>query len=125
MGKSGRRDLRKELFWRRLIRGHGGSGLSIRAWCAKHGVSDISFHWWRRELVRRDAEQKVSAVKKRTGPGNSSSALLPVVVAQNTHRNIPSLIEIVLDDGRSVRLAGAVDRDSLADVLEVLEHRSC
>ena len=112
MVKSGRRDLRKESFWRRLIRGHARSGLSIRAWCEKHGVSDVSFYWWRRELAQRDAEQKVSTNNKRNRPGNSSSAFRPVVVAQDTHRNIPSLMEIVLNDGRSIRLKAVRARQS-------------
>ena len=149
MGKSGRRDLRKESFWRRIIRGHGGSGMSIRAWCEEHGVSDVSFHWWRRELARRDAEHKGTARRRvksgesngrtsrnisgrakpgtgeRVGRDDSSSTFLPVMVTEDTHRNIPSLIEVVLGDGRSVRLAGSVDRESLAEVLDVLESRSC
>jgi hypothetical protein len=34
-------------------------------------------------------------------------------------------IEIVLTDGRRVRVTGTVDRETLAEVLDVLERRVC
>ena len=46
---------RKQGWWRRMVRGHARSGLSIRAYCAQRGVKEPAFYWWRAELARRDA----------------------------------------------------------------------
>lgn len=43
----------REQFWRKLISGQAHSGMSIRDWCDRHGVSEPSFYFWRRELARR------------------------------------------------------------------------
>ena len=40
-------------------------------------------------------------------------------------RETESRIEILLTDGRCVRIVGAVDRQAVVDVLEVLEPRGC
>ena len=45
------RDESKADYWRRVIRRQGGSGLSVRAWCGRHDVSEASY-WWRRRLGR-------------------------------------------------------------------------
>ncbi|HSW45420.1 MAG TPA: hypothetical protein VLM89_07610, partial [Phycisphaerae bacterium] len=34
------------------------SGLTVRAWCHRHRVQAASFHWWRREMKRRDREKR-------------------------------------------------------------------
>ena len=49
------RDRKKEAKWRRVVAGQPGSGLSVRAYCFRHGVKEPAFYWWRAELARRDA----------------------------------------------------------------------
>lgn len=44
---------KRERFWRKVVAGQARSGVSIREWCARHGVSEPSFYFWRRELARR------------------------------------------------------------------------
>jgi hypothetical protein len=47
------RDTRKEQQWRRWIRQWQQSGLSVRAFCARHELSQPSFYaWLGRETVR-------------------------------------------------------------------------
>ena len=48
----------KETFWREHLARQPRSGLSIRAYCARHGLSQPSFYAWRSELARRDAEHR-------------------------------------------------------------------
>lgn len=36
--------------WRELLAKRANSGLSIRAFCAQHGISTSSFNWWRSRL---------------------------------------------------------------------------
>ena len=136
MAKRGSRDLEKESAWRRMVGEQAGSGLSVRAWCRAHGVKESGFYAWRRELARRDAEpvpgprpaSEVSgegtqpSVGKRARP---AASFLPVRVTGAVVAGDDSRLEIVLADGQCVRLTGPVDQQALADVLEVLERRSC
>jgi transposase-like protein len=118
---TGRRDLKKEAFWQRTIDQQTGSGRSVRAWCRQHGLSEANFHWWRRELARRDAEGHISScrafVPVHVTPGNG------VHVFPEADPRAPETggqIEIVLAKGCCVRVAGVVDRQMLADVLAIL-----
>ena len=38
--------------WRRLLEQQAGSGLSVRAWCAREAISYATFMYWRRRLAR-------------------------------------------------------------------------
>lgn len=124
MAKSRARDLAKEAAWRRRLDGHARSGASVRAWCCRHGVTEASFHWWRRELARRDTERRPAF--RRDGAAQSAF-FLPVCVTEDSSRGVvdPSRdgdgrIEIELTDGRRVRVTGTVNREMLTRVLEVL-----
>lgn len=118
------RDPKKEAFWRRTIGSQPSSGMSVRAWCRKHSVRESSFYWWRRRLVRRDAEVFSPVARKLT------PAFVPVrVTADQSETDVFDLsaargplsrIEIVLPARRRVRLLGPVDRQALSDVLAVL-----
>ncbi len=113
MPSVGVRDLKKERYWRKRVRDQAGSGLSIRAWCRKHGEKEPLFHWWRRELARRDAQ-------------NAQSAFVPVRVRDEEEPTaVGGCIEIVLAGGRRVRINGRVDGQMLSEVLTVLEGRAC
>lgn len=136
------RDLKKAASWRSLILEQGCSGMSVRAWCRDHGVSEASLYWWRRILGQRDAERqpsgqpverstrrdrrvKASVDPELAQPGETPPVFLPVCVADDGPEDASGRIEIILSDGRCVRLAGSVDRQMLSDVLAVLEHASC
>lgn len=112
MAKSGARDLTKEAAWRRRLARRAESGQSVRAWCRRHRVKEAAFHWWRCELARRDGEARVTS-------------FLPVHVTDDPARDDDSQIEIVLTDGRRVRVSGTVNREMLTQVLDVLERRVC
>ena len=51
------RDERKEHQWRRWIGEWQASGLSVRAFCQRRGLTVASFYAWRRALQRRAAEK--------------------------------------------------------------------
>ena len=122
MAKVAARDLQKETAWRRRLSRQAESGQSVRAWCRAHRVTETAFYWWRRELVRRDAEGR-------------AASFVPVHVTDESARDGgqhhgdqwdgDSPIEIVLTDGWRVRVTGPVNGQTLADVLDVLERRAC
>jgi transposase-like protein len=100
------RDEKKERQWRRRIDQWRVSGLSVRAFCAQHGLSSASFYHWRRVLERRAAE----------GP-----AFVPVQVVADALPTQASALEVVLLDGRTVRVAPGFDAATLRRLLVVLE----
>ena len=57
------RDPDKEKFWREKVKSWRTSGLSIRAFCRRHNISETSFYAWRRELRIRDRETDTNSVQ--------------------------------------------------------------
>ncbi len=55
-GKGPRRDLERERVWRAVLVRQRQSGLSIREFCRRETLAEVSFYAWRRELLRRDRE---------------------------------------------------------------------
>lgn len=51
------RSAEKESFWRWHVDMQSVSELTVRGYCRRHRLSEPSFHAWRRELRKRDAEQ--------------------------------------------------------------------
>jgi len=122
MAKNRARDLTKEGAWRRRLVRHADSGQTVRAWCRRHRVKEAVFHWWRRELVRRDAERPPSV---RRDAEAQAPSFVPVHVADDLARDDDAQIEVVLTDGRRVRVTGTVNSEMLTQVLDVLERRAC
>jgi len=54
----GRRDPRRERFWRGVLARQRKSGLSVRAFCAAHGLAETALYAWRRILRDRDCEEQ-------------------------------------------------------------------
>ena len=114
--KGPQRSSAKEHFWRELIAGQAASGLSVRAWCLRHEVSEASFYAWRRELARRDAA------------GNMMPRFAEVVVRDQ--REEAALVanerplQIHLDDVR-IEVPTGFDSATLRTVLQLLRGESC
>jgi transposase len=99
------RDPRKEQHWRRLIQLWKNSGLSVRAFCARHQITQASFYAWRRELHQRDA----------------ATTFVPVRVVTDDQPTSSTPIEILLAGGRSVRITPGFDPATLRQLLVVLQ----
>jgi transposase len=104
------RDERKERQWRRWIGEWQASGLSARAFCQRRGLTVASFYAWRRVLERRAAEK---------------AGFVPVQVVSDAVSTQTSALEVVLTDGRTVRVAPGFDAATLRQLLAVLEGRPC
>ncbi len=101
------RDERKEQQWRRWIGEWRASGLSARAFCERRGLALPTFYAWRRTLERRAAEVP---------------AFVPVQVVAEAAPDQASALEVVLADGRTVRVTRGFDAVTL---LRLLEGRPC
>jgi hypothetical protein len=105
------RDVRKEQQWRRRIQHWRRSGLSVRVFCARHGLTQASFYLWRRELQRRD---------------DAAVSFVPVEVVASEPSGLTGGIEIFLGGKRRVRVQPGFDVVTLQRVIAVLEEtRSC
>jgi transposase len=126
MARHGQRDLGKERFWRRLVSGWRRSGLSIRDYCDHHQVSEASFYAWRRTLAARDAAAcRSCAPAARVGEAaHDTPAFVPVRVVQPPAKPAAGL-ELVLGNGRVLRLGSGFDPQVLRQLLALLEEPSC
>ncbi len=96
----------REPYWRQVLARWKRSGLSVRAFCEAEGLNPMTVYWWRRELARRDQSQP---------------AFLPVRVLAETTEPSTVGIEVVLANGRSVRVSAGFDPGTLVRVVELLE----
>lgn len=99
------RDSRKEQQWRRWIHQWRNSGMSVRAFCARHDLAQPSFYAWRREIQQRDA----------------AAAFVPVHVVRDDESVPTSHFEVVLPGGRTLRVTPGFDPATLRQLLAVLE----
>ena len=112
--KGPQRSSAKERFWREVITGQAASGLSGRAWCLRHEISEASFYAWRRELARRDAAADVVP------------RFAEVVVRDQREETASAegLLQIHLDDAR-LEVPAGFDSATLHAVLQLLRGGSC
>ena len=126
-------DLARRQQWQMAIQQCQSSGQSVRAFCRQEGLKESAFFFWRRELALQDradtasppsppCKRKISPPVAPTGP---AARFLPVQVVAEHDPQRAGGIEIVLGSGRAVRVPPQFDRQTLADVLAVLEGRSC
>ncbi len=98
----------KERFWRRRLRQWRSSGLSVRAFCAEYALSEPSFYAWRRTVAQRDGEGvpfvPVQVVPEAQPLGAAAGGL-----------------ELVLGEGRLLRVGPGFDGPTLQRLLAVLE----
>ena len=119
----------KEWYWRRVLRQWRRSGQTVRSYCREHGLAEPSFYAWRRIIQERDRQ---AASKSQRGRRQSSTPVesaashrcqgdgLPDFVPVTIAAPAPSL-EIVLGDGRVVRVPAGLDAATLRQLLVVLQ----
>jgi transposase-like protein len=122
----------KERSWRRLIQQWRRSGMTIRDFCVEHEVSEPSFFAWRRTIADRDRQ---SGQPSADGCGNGDSnktrdspAFVPLRVVSTvsptpagTAGTAGTAFEVVLRDGRIVRVPAGFDPATLRQLLAILE----
>jgi hypothetical protein len=104
-----------ELRWRQILKRQRSSGQSIRDFCQRQGLAESSFHFWRREVTRREQQRKTPS--DRLPASGIGPAFLPVQLLK-TPTEVPSRdtsvarLEIVLPDGLLVRILQAFEEES-------------
>jgi hypothetical protein len=140
MKKRNRRcDPEKQRYWEEVLGRWKESGQSVRDFCRAEGLRESAFYFWRRELARRSqpriaanpahkacrASSAARSSKPSPRPRQAAPAFLPVRVVTSDRTAAAQGVEIVLEQGRTVRVQTGFDRHTLAEVLAVLEARSC
>jgi len=113
-----KRDVEKERYWQKTIREAARSGLSIREFCRRRQLKESQFYWWQRRL-KQNRQPRKSALP--TGAdGKASFALVSEEAGA-----LDAGIELVLNDGRRLRIRRGVDEETLRAVLSAVEAAGC
>lgn len=102
------KDLEKEEYWRLVVEEFEKSGLTVRQFCRREKLREPSFYAWRRELRRRDGDQRADGI----------APVAPALVEVMTRSPTPAqAIEIETPAGFTIRLGEQVDRELMTSVL--------
>ena len=108
------RSVEKEQFWRGIVEGHVGSGLSIRDYCRQQNVSEPSFYVWRQKL-QPDRSRKATSVPnhERRSKKHDEAGFIPVEITAGRQVGI----EIETPAGIVIRLREDVSPETLQRVI--------
>ncbi len=123
MGKSNE----KEEFWRLVVEEYHTSGLTVRAFCQREGVSEPSFYAWRKRLLSRDKARTrelakglipVDIIDSLDGCASSSDSQNQASGVSNDQRW--ASIEVLTPCGFTVRANQAIEPCRLRGLLVVI-----
>jgi len=114
---SKKHDVEKARHWQAVIRDAARSGMSTRAFCRLRKLKESQFYWWQRRL-----KEKCPPVSTPRGPGNGPASFALVSDEPTT---VDAGIELVLGDGRRLRISRGVDQATLRSVLAVMQGEGC
>jgi hypothetical protein len=144
MAKPERRDPAKEAFWRRMLLRWSRSTSTARDFCFEHGLSEANFYAWRREIARRDREDREAPASSAATAPSSAVATSPVFVnvrvadagladlgipkatSSTAHNAAGTAIEVILSKPgtkgrRRLLVRPGFDADSLRQLLRLLD----
>jgi transposase-like protein len=131
MARQGERDVGKERFWRRLMAlWRRSQPMTVRDFCAEHGVSEPSFYGWRRTLAQRDHRappRAVSSSARHTRrQADEQAKFVPLRIVPGPTGKGSADLQVVLGSGRIVRVPPGFDAATLRQLLVILEEeRPC
>lgn len=112
------RNPRKEQFWRDVMTRWRDSGLTVRAYCRRQRLSEASFYAWRQELAQRDEQAQPAA-------DAAAVTFVPLTVQAAACGPAELPVEVVLANGRRLRVPVGVAPAVVRDLLAVLEETPC
>jgi len=105
-------DVRKARYWNKMIHEAARSGISTREFCRRRKLRESQFYWWRRNL----AATRSTSAKQKVAAAPASFALV-----SDGSEAAEAGIELVLGEGRRLRIRKGVDEQTLRAVLAALE----
>ncbi len=104
-------DLGRHSYWRQVLARWRRSGLSVRVFCRAEGINEPQFYWWRRKLSQ-------------PKPKEPAPAFVPVHVVHEPAADLETRsIEVVLANGRCLRVGPGFDPRTLVTLVDLLEDR--
>ena len=97
--------VRRREDWQQLISEHKQSGLTVKAFCQKRGVSEAMFYSWRKRVTVQDQLTRFALVAT-NGVAPSTPALPP--------------LQLVLAGGERLEIPSGTDEATLRTVLGLL-----
>ena len=97
------RDAEKEKFWLEKMAEYEKGGLTVREFCARDGLREVQFYYWRRQLKAQGKEKQTGFVELVRSGGANGGAGVSVKIDER--------ISIVLErgfDGETLKAALAV-----------------
>jgi len=127
MSGNGKGDAEKTRYWQRTISEAARSGMSIRAFCRQRRLRESQFYWWQHKLRARRPAGTVPRPGSPDGyprpSGNGRPASFALV--SDEAGGADAGIELVLGEGRKLRIRRGVDEETLRAVLAALEPPRC
>lgn len=111
-------DAEKARYWERTIREAVRSGASIQEFCQQRKLQKSQFYWWRRRLEK--TRQRRTMRTQSVNGERTSFALV-----SDDQRTADAGIELVLGDGRRLRISKGVDEATLRAVLAAVGPEGC
>jgi hypothetical protein len=105
-------DPARERHWRKRLARWKASGLTVREFCDREGVTPTALAHWRKEIAARDARRAATV-----GPLFVPAGVVPAPTS-------PAL-EVALSGGRVVRVPTGFDTLHLRAVVAALEEPPC
>lgn len=116
--------------WRQVLGEATRNGMSIREFCRQRRIKEPQFYWWQRRL-KEQRQQRMSghgggATNGEVGSGSFALVSdLPAPWQAGEAGALTAGIELVLANGRRLRIGRGVDEASLRTVLAALEAPPC
>jgi hypothetical protein len=130
MARRGERDVGKERFWRKLMAlWRRSQPMTVRDFCAEHGVSEPSFYGWRRTLAQRVPKVVSSSARRSRRQADEQAKFVPLRIVPPGGAPIgtgSADLQVVLGSGRIIRVPPGFDAATLRQLLVILEEeRPC
>ena len=120
----GQRDPALEQPWRERVAQWRASGLSVREFCLRRGLTEPTFHYWRLELRVRDAATATASSQSPVVRNPSAKSSPPTFVPLTVIPAATLAVEVRCPSGHVVCMP-ACEVTALANLFAALERRVC
>ena len=115
-------DASKQQRWLDLMRRWQQSRLTVSAFCARYGLTQASFYFWRRVLRERGLLHEPPARSQPVVPAPPAAF---VKLAVDAAAPVTTAVELVLSADRLLRIRPGFDPDTLRQLVRLLEELPC
>jgi len=115
--------------WADVVTQWRASGLSLKEFCQRRGISDRALNNWLYKSPYRERVERILAARSQGDRVAETPRFLPVAVLGSTAANpsqaVSATIEVVLPGGPRIAVTPGFDAETLRRVVAALEDRPC